>query len=46
MVNFSGLGSGPNFSSNVTVLFPGLEKPSVAILLVLLGESHRAEMKT
>ena len=46
MVNFLRLGLGPNFSSNVTVLFPGLEKPSVAVLLVFLGESHHGEMKT
>lgn len=46
-VNFPGLGLGPSPSSDVTVLGLSLEKPAVAILAVLPGQSRcHHSMKT
>lgn len=46
MVNFPGAGRRAKSFWNVTVLCLGLEKPAVAILLKLPGESHHCKMKT
>lgn len=43
--NFPGLSLGPSLSSHVTVLGFSLEKPAVAILTILPGQSQCYHMK-